>query len=101
MAGLDEKLIRSLKLVVVSGAVLIAAVSGLLVWLLLQRQRTAAEVLPSTLALPADARIGQMVGAGNQLAILGEAADGRRFLATIDLTTGRRRHLLWLVPEPP
>ena len=29
------------------------------------------------------------------------AADGRRFLATIDLTTGRRRHLLWLVPEPP
>jgi hypothetical protein len=100
---LDEKLIRSLKLVVVAGAVLIAAGIGLLVWLLLllQRQRVAAEPAPTTLALPADARIGQMVGSGNQLILLGEAPDGRRFLAVLDLTTGRRRHLLWLVPEQP
>ncbi len=98
---MDEKLIRSLKLVVVAGAVLIAAGIGLLVWLLLQRQRVAAEPAPTTLALPADARIGQMVGSGNQLILLGEAPDGRRFLAVLDLTTGRRRHLLWLVPEQP
>ena len=98
---MDEKLIRSLKLVVVAGAVLIAAGIGLLVWLLLQRQRVAAEPAPTTLALPAEARIGQMVGSGNQLILLGEAPDGRRFLAVLDLTTGRRRHLLWLVPEQP
>ncbi len=98
---MDEKLIRSLKRVVVAGAVLIAAGMGLLVWLLLQRQRVAAEPAPATLALPADARIGQMVGSGNQLILLGEAPDGRRFLAVLDLTTGRRRHLLWLVPEQP
>lgn len=84
----------------IAGAFLIAA-AGLLAWLVLQRQRVAAEPAPTTLALPADARISQMVAAGSQLVLLGEAGDGRRFLATLDLATGRRRHLLWLVPEPP
>lgn len=98
---MDEKLIRSLKIAVVAGAVLLAMGTALLVGLLLQRARVAAEPPPTTLALPADARIGQTQVSGNLLVLQGEAADGRRFLAVVDLASGRRRHLLWLVPEEP
>ncbi len=84
--------------------------TALLVWLLVQRQagggderRAAAAVAPdgpaTGLALPADARIGQALAAGNQLVLLGEVPDGRRFLAVVDLASGRRRHLLWITPE--
>ena len=65
------------------------------------RQPTATTVTaPGTLALPAGATIGQVLAAGNQLVILGEGPDGR-FLAVVDLATGRRRHLLKIVPEAP
>ena len=85
--------------------------TGLLVWLLVQRatttttggdrQTTAATAAPPvTLALPAGATIGQVLSAGNQLVIVGEGPDGR-FLAVVDLATGRRRHLLKILPEVP
>ena len=93
------------------GAVVLVLGTGLLVFLIIQRGRQAAAPVvpvtaavpatppPSTLALPADARIGQMQAAGNQLVLLGEVPDGRRFLAIVDPASGRRRHLLWIVPD--
>jgi hypothetical protein len=104
---LDDRLIRSLKVFVVAGGVVLVLGTGLLVWLLVQRgaaggrQPTAvAATLPGTLALPAGATIGQVLAAGNQLVIVGEGREGR-FLAVVDLATGRRRHLLMIVPETP
>jgi hypothetical protein len=107
---LDERLIRYLKLFVVGGGVVLVLGTVLLVALLVQRQAgggggaerrpAAAPDGPATsLALPADARIGQALAAGNQLVLLGEVPDGRRFLAVVDLASGRRRHLLWITPE--
>ena len=93
----------------VAGGVVLVLGTGLLVWLLVQRatttgggrQPTAATVAtPGTLALPAGATIGQVLSAGNQLVIVGEVPDGR-FLAVVDLATGRRHHLLKIVPEAP
>ena len=39
--------------------------------------------------------------AGNRWLLLGEAADQRRFLAVVDLATGKRRYLIWIVPDKP
>jgi hypothetical protein len=107
---LDDRLIRSLKVFVVAGGVVLVLGTGLLVWLLVQRATTttggdrqpiaATVAAPGTLALPAGATIGQVLSAGNQLVIVGEGPDGR-FLAVVDLATGRRRHLLKIVPEVP
>lgn len=90
---------------VAAGVVLVLG-TGLLVWLLVQRGQGSREAstaappeAPGTLALPPEARIGQVLAAGNQLVILGEVPDGGRFLAVVDLATGRRRHLLRIVPE--
>ena len=91
----------------VAGGIVLVLGTGLLVWLLVQRATTtggdrqpATAAAPGTLALPAGATIGQVLAAGNQLVIVGEAPDGR-FLAVVDLATGRRRHLLKIVPEAP
>jgi Family of unknown function (DUF6476) len=105
----DDRLIRYLKAAVVAGGVALVLGTALLAFLLVQRARertatapeAAPEAAPATLPLPAGARIGQAVTAGNQLVLLGEAADQRRFLAVVDLATGRRRYLLWIVPETP
>ena len=92
----------------VAGGVVLVLGTGLLVWLLVQRatttggdrQTSATVAAPGTLALPAGATIGQVLSAGNQLVIVGDGPDGR-FLAVVDLATGRRRHLLKIVPEVP
>jgi hypothetical protein len=100
----SDSLIKALKIFVVVGALVIVLGTTALVWLLVQRGRTVASLptaAPSTLPLPEAARIEQTLGAGNQLVLLGSVPDGRRFLAIVDLTSGRRRHLLWLVAEPP
>jgi hypothetical protein len=105
----DDRLIRYLKAAVVAGGVVLVLGTALLAVLLVQRarERTAAaqeatpETAPATLALPAGASIAQAVAAGNQLVLLGEAADQRRFLAVVDLASGKRRYLLWIVPETP
>lgn len=94
----------------VAGGIVLVLGTGLLVWLLVQRRggedrRAATAAAPdgpaASLALPVDARIGQALTAGNQLVLLGEVPDGRRFLAVVDLASGRRRHLLWITPEVP
>ena len=93
----------------VAGGVVLVLGTGLLVWLLVQRATTTTgsgrqptAAAPGTLALPAGATIGQVLAAGNQLVIVGEGPEGR-FLAVVDLATGRRRHLLKIVPDetPP
>ncbi len=88
----------------VAGGVVLVLGTGLLVWLLVQRATTTGggrqptAAAPGTLALPAGATIGQVLAAGNQLVIVGEGPEGR-FLAVVDLATGRRRHLLKIVPD--
>ena len=88
----------------VAGGVVLVLGTGLLIWLLVQRATTGvgrqpvAAATPGTLALPAGATIGQVLAAGNQLVIVGEGPEGR-FLAVVDPATGRRRHLLKIVPD--
>lgn len=104
---MDDRLIRSLKVFVVAAGVVLVLGTGLLIWLLVQRGQgsragvAATTPAAATLALPAESRISQVLTAGNQLVILGEVPDGGRFLAVVDLATGRRRHLLRIVPEAP
>lgn len=103
---MDDRLIRSLKVFVVVAGVVLVLGTGLLVGLLVQRGQGPRDELAApppaagTLALPAEARISQVLSAGNQLVLLGDGPDGR-FLAVVDLATGRRRHLLRIVPEAP
>jgi hypothetical protein len=101
---LSDSLVKALKIFVVVAGLLIVVGTTALVWVIVQGGRNVAS-LPSrtatTLALPDAARIEQSLAAGNQLVLLGTVPDNRRFLVIIDLTSGRRRHLLWLVPETP
>ena len=90
--------------VIATGVVLIAGVV-LLGVLLYQRagvERAAApppeEVRP--VALPAGARIEQVVPDGRRLILLAVDASGRQYLAVVDPLTGERLSLVPVVAEP-
>lgn len=55
---------------------------------------------PLPVALPAGARIAQIVPDGKCLILLGVASDGRQFVALVDPLTGERISLLVISPEP-
>lgn len=55
---------------------------------------------PLPVALPAGARIAQIVPDGNCLILMGVAGDGRQFVALVDPLTGERISLLVISPDP-
>jgi hypothetical protein len=54
---------------------------------------------PVDLALPAGARVDQVVADGERILLLGSAADGGQFLAIVDLATGERLRLIRFRPD--
>jgi hypothetical protein len=89
-----------LKAFVIGGGVVLIAGTVLLVVMLRQRldgaptAATPAAAGPVDLALPAKARIEQMVLDGSRLAVLAAGPDGQQYLAVINALTGERLSLI-------
>lgn len=54
---------------------------------------------PVDLALPAGARVSQMVADGKRLVLMGEDQNGQQFIAVVDALTGVRQSLIRLTPS--
>ncbi|MFO1067964.1 MAG: hypothetical protein U1E14_05495 [Geminicoccaceae bacterium] len=102
-----ESWIRALKIFVVVGGVVLVLGTGLLFWLLVQRnaaERAAARdtaTAVAELALPAGSRIEQVDLDGSRMALLLRGADQQQYLALVNPATGERLSLLRVVPESP
>jgi hypothetical protein len=91
-----------LKAFVIAGGIALIVGTGLLVVLILargDRGRPVGPQLPTTIALPAGARVDQLAADGGRWLLLGTAGNGRQFLAVVDPRTGKPASLLWLQPE--
>ncbi len=53
---------------------------------------------PVDLALPAGARVGQVVVDGRRLVLLAEGPDGGQYLAVVDALSGERLSLIRIIP---
>lgn len=95
-----------LKVFVIAGGVLVVAGVLLLTVLLAQRATNRAEPSgpktagPVDLALPAEARIEQVVLDGRNLVLLAAGRDGQQYLAVVNSLTGERLSLIRVRPEP-
>lgn len=92
----------ALKVFVVAGGIVLLVGTILLAGLI--ALRTAADdppgpQSPQTLALPAGARIEQVVVDGRRLVLLGSDQAGEQFVAVVDPVTGERLSLLRVRPE--
>jgi hypothetical protein len=54
---------------------------------------------PVDLALPAGARVDQVVADDERILVLGTGADGKQFLAIVDIGTGERLRLIRFRPN--
>jgi hypothetical protein len=102
-----ESWIRALKIFVVVGGVVLVLGTGLLFWLLVQRnaaERAAAKETATAvveLAMPAGSRIEQVDLDGSRMALLLRGADQQQYLALVNPATGERLSLVRVVPESP
>ena len=87
----------ALKAFVIATGIAILAAAALLVYLLSTRgtgERAEAPAEPVPIALPAGARIEQVIPDGRRLILLAVDPDGRQYLAVVDPLTGERLSLV-------
>lgn len=101
-----EKVSNALKAFVIGAGLLLVAGTILLAALIVLRAtgggptvRVAAEPGDAELALPAGARVQQVVPDGRRVILLGIDAGGQQFLAIVDAESGERIRLIRIRPE--
>lgn len=89
--------------VILGGIALLVGVIMLAVMIMLRASgdpsgEVAAPAAPVDLALPAGARVDQVVADGKRLVLIGEDRNGQQFIAVVDALTGARQSLIHLTP---
>lgn len=100
-----DKVPSALKAFVIAAGVILVVGTILLAALLILRATGSGEVAQvvqvadTDVALPAGARVQQVVPDGGRVILLGIDAAGRQFLAIIDAETGERLRLIRIRPD--
>jgi hypothetical protein len=98
---LDDKVIRTLKVLLVVGGVVLVGGTGLLVWLLARGGPSPAPAAgPRPLPVPAGFRADHVALADGRLLLVGRAGDGRQAVIVADPARPEAARVLLLTPAP-